>query len=58
MQIATNEENDWATSHQKHPVCQSLAGDNEKLTNGWSKYFGTIRIIEKNGHWFLGGNMT
>ena len=37
---------DSTTSHHKHPVCQSPAGDAEKLTNVWSRYFGTNRIIE------------
>ena len=37
---------DWATSHQKHPVCQSPAGDTERLTNVWSRYFGTNWIID------------
>ena len=41
------------TSHQKHPVCQSPVGDTEKLTNVWSRYFGTNRIIG-NWHWCLG----
>ena len=44
---------DSATSHHKHPVCQSPAGDAEKLTNVWSRYFGTNRIID-NWHWCLG----
>ena len=44
---------DSATSHHKHPVCQSPAGDAEKLTNVWSKYFGTNRIID-NWHPCLG----
>ena len=39
---------DSTTSHQKHPVCQSPVGDTEKLTNVWSRYFGTNRII---GNW-------
>ena len=37
---------DSTTSHHKHPVCQSPAGDAEKLTNVWSRYFGTNRIID------------
>ena len=48
---------DSATSHHKHPVCQSPAGDAEKLTNVWSRYFGTNRIID-NWHRCLGGNVT
>ena len=44
---------DSATSHHKHPVCQSPAGDAEKLTNDWSRYFGTNRIID-NWHRCLG----
>ena len=36
---------DSTTSHHKHPVCQSYAGDTEKLTSVWSRYFGTNRII-------------
>ena len=44
---------DSATSHRKHPVCQSPAGDAEKLTNVWSRYFGTNRIID-NWHRCLG----
>ena len=28
---------DSATSHHKHPVCQSPVGDAEKLTNVWSR---------------------
>ena len=44
---------DSATSHHKHPVCQSPAGDAEKLTNVWSMYFGTNRIID-NWHRCLG----
>ena len=44
---------DSATSHHKHPVCQSPAGDAEKLTNVWSRYFGTNRIID-NWHRCLG----
>ena len=37
---------DSTTSHHKHPVCQSHGGDAEKLTNVWSRYFGTNRIID------------
>ena len=37
---------DLTTSHHKHPVCQSPAGDAEKLTNVWSRYFGTNRIMD------------
>ena len=44
---------DSATSHHTHPVCQSPAGDAEKLTNVWSMYFGTNRIID-NWHRCLG----
>ena len=44
---------DSATSHHKHPVCQSPAGDAEKLTNVWSRCFGTNRIID-NWHRCLG----
>ena len=44
---------DSSTSHHKHPVCQSPAGDAEKLTNVWSRHFGTNRIID-NWHWCLG----
>ena len=44
---------DSTTSHHKHPVCQSPAGDMEKLTNVWSRYFGTNRIID-NWHRCLG----
>ena len=44
---------DSTTSHHKHPVCQSPAGDDEKLTNVWSMYFGTNRIID-NCHRCLG----
>ena len=44
---------DSATSHHKHSVCQSPAGDAEKLTNVWSMYFGTNRIID-NWHRCLG----
>ena len=44
---------DSTTSHHKHPVCQSPVGDAEKLTNVWSRYFGTNRIIE-NWHRCLG----
>ena len=44
---------DSTTSHHKHPVCQSPAGDAEKLTNVWSRYFGTNRIID-NWHRCLG----
>ena len=44
---------DWDTSHHKHLVCKSFAGDSEKLINVWSRYFGTTRIIE-NWHWCLG----
>ena len=44
---------DWTSSHHKHPVCQSPAGDAEKLTNVWSRYFGTNRIID-NWHPCLG----
>ena len=44
---------DSTTSHHKHPVCQSPAGDAQKLTNVWSRYFGTNRIID-NLHRCLG----
>ena len=44
---------DSTTSHHKHPVCQSPVGDAEKLTNVWSRYFGTNRIID-NWHRCLG----
>ena len=44
---------DSATSHHKHPVCQSPVGKAEKLTNVWSRYFGTNRIID-NLHRCLG----
>ena len=44
---------DSTTSHHKHPVFQSPAGDAEKLTNVWSMYFGTNQIID-NCHWCLG----
>ena len=44
---------DLTTSHHKHPVCQSPAEDAEKLTNVWSRYFGTNRIID-NWHRCLG----
>ena len=44
---------DSTTSHHKHPVCQSPAGDAEKLTNVWWRYFGTNRIID-NWHRCLG----
>ena len=44
---------DSTTSHHKHPVCQSPAGEAEKLTNVWSRYFGTNRIID-NWHRCLG----
>ena len=44
---------DSATSHHKHPVCQSPAEDGEKFTNVWSRYFGTNRIID-NWHRCLG----
>ena len=44
---------DSITSHHKHPVCQSLAAEAEKLTNVWSRYFGTNRIID-NWHRCLG----
>ena len=37
---------DSTTSHHKHPVCQSPAGEAEKLTNVWSGCFGTNRIID------------
>ena len=37
---------DSATSHHKHPVCQSPVGKAEKLTNVWSRYFRTNRIID------------
>ena len=37
---------DSTTSHHKHPVCQSPAGYAEKLTNVWSRYFVTNRIID------------
>ena len=48
---------DSTNSHHKHPVCQSPAGEAEKLTNVWSRYFGTNRIID-NWHRCLGGNAT
>ena len=44
---------DSTTSHHKHPVCQSPAGGAEKLTNVWSRYFGTNRIND-NWHRCLG----
>ena len=44
---------DSTASHHKHPVCQSPAGDAEKLTNVWWRYFGTNRIID-NWHRCLG----
>ena len=44
---------DSATSHHKNPVCQSPVGRVEKLTNFWSRYFGTNRIID-NWHRCLG----
>ena len=45
---------DSTTSHHKHPVCQSPAGEAEKLTNVCrSRYFGTNRIID-NWHRCLG----
>ena len=44
---------DSTTAHHKHPVCQFPARDAEKLTNVWSRYFGTNRIVE-NWHWCLG----
>ena len=44
---------DSATSHHKHPVCQSPVRKAEKLTNVWSRCFGTNRIID-NWHWCLG----
>ena len=44
---------DSATSHHKHPVGQSPAGNAEKLTNVWPRYFGTNRIID-NWHRWLG----
>ena len=44
---------DSTTSHHKHPVCQYPAGEAEKLTNVWSRYFGTNRIID-NWHRCLG----
>ena len=44
---------DSTTSHHKHPVCQSPTGDAEKLTNVWSRYFETNRIID-NWHQCLG----
>ena len=37
---------DSTTSHHKHTVCQCPGGDAEKLTNVWSRYFGTNRIID------------
>ena len=37
---------DSTTSYHKHPVCQSPAGEAKKLTNVWSRYFGTNRIID------------
>ena len=37
---------DSTTSHRKYPVCQSPVGDAEKLTNVWSRYFGTNRVID------------
>ena len=44
---------DSTTSHHKHPVWQSPVGEAEKLTNVWSRYFGTNRIID-NWHRCLG----
>ena len=44
---------DSTTFHHKHPVSQSPAGEAEKLTNVWSRYFGTNRIID-NWHRCLG----
>ena len=44
---------DSITSYHKHLVCQSLAAEAEKLTNVWSRYFGTNRIID-NWHRCLG----
>ena len=44
---------DWTTSHHKHPVCQSPAGDVGKLTNVCWRYFGTNKIID-NWHRCLG----
>ena len=44
---------DSTTSHHKHQVCQSPAGEAEKLTNVWSRYLGTNRIIH-NWHGCLG----
>ena len=44
---------DSTASHHKHPVCQSPAGEAEKLTNVWSRYFGKNRIID-NWHRCLG----
>ena len=44
---------DSTTSQRKHPICQSPAGEAEKLTNVWSRYFGTNRIID-NWHRCLG----
>ena len=44
---------DSTTSHHKHPVYQSPAGEAEKLTNVWSRYFGMNRIID-NWHQCLG----
>ena len=44
---------DSTTSHHKHPVCQSPAGEADKLTNVWSRYFGTNRVID-NWHRCLG----
>ena len=44
---------DSIISYHKHPVCQSPAGEAEKLTNVWSRYFGTNRIID-NWHRCLG----
>ena len=37
---------DSTTSHHKHPVCQNPVGEAEKLTNVWSRYFGTNQIID------------
>ena len=44
---------DSTTSHHEHPVCQSPAREAEKLTNFWSRYFETNRIID-NWHRCLG----
>ena len=37
--------NNWIASHQKLPVCQSPAGDTEKLTTAWSKYLERIGLL-------------